>query len=100
MCWLTADGRPDRHPRAASPDPGRHRWVIEPTHAWANQYGKLRWCTERRRVVVEFWLRLAVALIVVVGSSVAPGPTTVGKAAPAAAHDHLLAQPLSLVSKS
>jgi hypothetical protein len=31
----------------------------------SNQYGKLRWCTERRRVVVEFWLRLALALIVV-----------------------------------
>jgi transposase len=41
------------------------RWVIERTHAWANQYGKLRWCTERRRVVVEFWLLLALALIVV-----------------------------------
>src|SRR5919204_1652210 len=41
------------------------RWVIERTHAWSNQYGKLRWCTERRRVVVEFWLRLALALIVV-----------------------------------
>jgi hypothetical protein len=34
------------------------------THAWANQYGKLRWCTERRRVVVEFWLALANAVIV------------------------------------
>jgi transposase len=41
------------------------RWPVERTHAWANQYGKLRWCTERRRVVVEFWLRLALALIVV-----------------------------------
>ena len=40
------------------------RWVIERTHAWGNQYGKLRWCTERRRVVVEFWLLLALALIV------------------------------------
>jgi hypothetical protein len=20
------------------------RWVIERTHAWANQYGRLRWC--------------------------------------------------------
>jgi hypothetical protein len=29
------------------------RWVIEQTHAWGNQYGKLRWCTERRRLVVE-----------------------------------------------
>ena len=42
---------------------GRRR-VIEQTHAWANQYGKLRWCTERRRLVVEFWLALANAVIV------------------------------------
>jgi hypothetical protein len=41
-----------------------HRWVIERTHAWGNQYGKLRWCTERRRLVVEFWLALANAVIV------------------------------------
>jgi transposase len=40
------------------------RWVIERTHAWGNQYGKLRWCTERRRLVVEFWLALASAVIV------------------------------------
>jgi transposase len=40
------------------------RWVIERTHAWGNQYGKLRWCTERRRPVVEFWLALASAAIV------------------------------------
>jgi transposase len=40
------------------------RWVIERTHAWGNQYGKLRWCTERRRRVVGFWLALANAAIV------------------------------------
>jgi transposase len=40
------------------------RWVIERTHAWGNQYGKLRWCTERRRHVVAFWLALANAAIV------------------------------------
>jgi hypothetical protein len=39
------------------------RWPIERTHAWANQYGKLRWCTERRRVVVEFWLALASTIV-------------------------------------
>jgi hypothetical protein len=38
--------------------------VIERTHAWGNQYGKLRWCTERRRMVVELWLALASAAIV------------------------------------
>jgi hypothetical protein len=38
---------------------------VERTHAWGNQYGKLRWCTERRRVVVvAFWLALAGAAIV------------------------------------
>ena len=41
------------------------RWVVERTHAWGNQYGKLRWCTERRRLVVAFWLALASAVIVV-----------------------------------
>ena len=40
------------------------RWPVERTHAWANQYGRLRWCTERRRIVVQFWLLLALALIV------------------------------------
>jgi transposase len=40
------------------------RWVIERTHAWTNQYGKLRWCTERRRLLVAFWLALASAVIV------------------------------------
>jgi len=40
------------------------RWVIERTHDWGNQYGKLRWCTERRRLVVEFWLALVSAVIV------------------------------------
>jgi hypothetical protein len=40
------------------------RWVIERTHAWGNQYGKPRWCTERRRLVVEFWLALASAVLV------------------------------------
>src|SRR5215218_2747403 len=40
------------------------RWVIERTHAWGNQDGKLRWCTERRRLVVASWLALANAVIV------------------------------------
>jgi hypothetical protein len=40
------------------------RWPIERTHAWGNQYGKLPWCTERRRLVVEFWLAMAGAAIV------------------------------------
>jgi transposase len=50
--------------RIRAPIQAGRRWVIERTHAWGNQYGKLRWCTERRRIVVEFWLALASAAIV------------------------------------
>jgi transposase len=39
------------------------RWPVERTHAWGNQFGKLRWCTECNRPVVEFWLCLAHAII-------------------------------------
>jgi transposase len=49
---------------ARAPIQAGRRWVIERTHAWGNQYGKLRWCTERRRLVVQFWLALANAAIV------------------------------------
>jgi transposase len=47
-----------------APIQASRRWPVERTHAWGNQYGKLRWCTERRRRVVEFWLALANAAIV------------------------------------
>jgi transposase len=47
-----------------APIQASRRWVIERTHAWGNQYGKLRWCTDRRRLVVDFWLALANAAIV------------------------------------
>jgi len=47
-----------------APIQASRRWPVERTHAWGNQYGKLRWCTERRRLVVEFWLALANAAIV------------------------------------
>jgi transposase len=47
-----------------APIQASRRWPVERTHAWGNQYGKLRWCTERRRLVVEFWLALVNAVIV------------------------------------
>jgi hypothetical protein len=47
-----------------APVQASRRWRVERTHAWGNQYGKLRWCTERCRVVVEFWPALANAAIV------------------------------------
>jgi IS5 family transposase len=48
-----------------APVQASRRWPVERTHAWGNQYGKLRWCTERRRVVVAFWLALAAAAAIV-----------------------------------
>jgi hypothetical protein len=47
-----------------APVQATRRWPVERTHAWGNQYGKLRWWTERRRIVVQFWLALAAAVIV------------------------------------
>ena len=41
------------------------RWVVERTHAWMNGYGKLRRCTERCRQVIDFYLFLAAAVVVV-----------------------------------
>ena len=40
------------------------RWVVERTHQWMNGYGKLRRCTEKCRPVVDFYLFLAAALVV------------------------------------
>jgi IS5 family transposase len=41
------------------------RWVVERTHSWMNGYGKLRRCTEKRQAVVDFYLFLAAAFVVV-----------------------------------
>jgi len=41
------------------------RWVVERTHQWMNGYGKLRRCTEKRQSVVDFYLFLAAALVVI-----------------------------------
>jgi len=40
------------------------RWVVERTHSWMNGYGKLRRCTEQLHAVVDFYLFLAAALVV------------------------------------
>jgi len=40
------------------------RWVVERTHQWMNGFGKLRRCTEKLRPVVDFYLFLAAALVV------------------------------------
>jgi transposase len=41
------------------------RWVVERTNSWMNNFGKLRRCTERRRVCVEFYIALAAAVITI-----------------------------------
>jgi hypothetical protein len=41
------------------------RWPIERTHSWMNGYGKLRRCTEKRKIIAEFYLYLAAALTVI-----------------------------------
>ena len=41
------------------------RWVVERTHSWMNGSGKLRRCTETAQAVVDFYLFLAAALVVV-----------------------------------
>jgi hypothetical protein len=49
-----------------APVQASRRWSLAggAHHAWGIQYGKLRWCPERRRIVVEFWLALVNAVIV------------------------------------
>lgn len=41
------------------------RWPVERTHSWMNGYGKLRRCTDKRKIIVEFYLHLAAALTVI-----------------------------------
>jgi hypothetical protein len=40
------------------------RWVVERVHSWVNGYGKLRRCTEELRPIVDFYLFLAAAPVV------------------------------------
>jgi hypothetical protein len=41
------------------------RWPVERLHAWMNGFGKLRRCTDKRKVIVEFYLYLAAAITVI-----------------------------------
>ena len=38
---------------------------MERLHSWMNGYGKLRRCTDKRKVIVEFYLYLAATLTVI-----------------------------------
>jgi hypothetical protein len=54
----------DRHPWQARAGPDQPPLAGGAHPCLANQDGKLRWCTERRRLVVESWLALVNAVIV------------------------------------
>jgi len=41
------------------------RWPVERTHSWMNGYGKLRRFTDKRKIIVEFYLYLAASLTVI-----------------------------------
>ena len=41
------------------------RWVVERTNAWTNAHKKLVWCTERRAVVIAFWITFSAVIIIV-----------------------------------
>ena len=41
------------------------RWVVERTNSWTNAHKKLVWCTEREGRVIDFWIALSNALIIV-----------------------------------
>ena len=41
------------------------RWLVERTNSWQNAHKKLAWSTERRGRVVDFWMALSDAVIIV-----------------------------------
>ena len=41
------------------------RWPVERLHSWMNGYGKLSRFTDKRKIIVEFYLYLAAALTVI-----------------------------------
>ena len=55
---IAAKGQP-------APIQAGQRWPVERLHSWMNGYGKLRRCTDKRKVIVEFYLYLAAALVVI-----------------------------------
>jgi transposase len=50
---------------AAAPVAATGRWIVERTHAWLNAFKKLVWGTERRLVVLAFWLTFAAVVVIV-----------------------------------
>jgi len=55
---IAAKGKP-------APVTAGQRWVVERTNAWSNAHKTLVWCTERRAVVIAFWIAFSAAIIIV-----------------------------------
>jgi len=53
------------HKGTPAPLQATRRWPVERTHSWMNGYGKLRRMTDRDATVVDFYLYLAAALVVI-----------------------------------
>jgi transposase len=53
------------HRGAPAPIQVGRRWVVERTHAWLNDFGRLRRCTERGRDCVDAYLCLAAAIVTI-----------------------------------
>jgi hypothetical protein len=51
--------------RKGTPLQAGQRWKVERAHSWTNGYGKLRRCTDKNALVVDFYLALAAALTVI-----------------------------------
>lgn len=39
------------------------RWVVERSHVWMNDFGKVRHCSEKRQCAVDFYLCLSAAIV-------------------------------------
>ena len=65
--WLVERGLSAAIAAKGTPAPitaGKRR-VVERTTAWTNAHKKLVWCTERRAVVVAFWIAFSAVIIIV-----------------------------------
>lgn len=54
-------------PPTGDPAPGHvgGRWVVERTHSWLNDFGRLRRCPERKAIIVDLYLFLAASIVVI-----------------------------------
>jgi len=71
-CEATRQRLGERHLEAMISEKGKpaplqatKRWVVERTNSWHNAHKKLVWCTERRAVVIDFWVSFSEVVIII-----------------------------------